>query len=88
MPIKKVIDTSDWTLEQFAEMEGAEIEEFCRDLLSLHQHRGYSVSEEFDKAIENEIAAQLARFKTEASIIEREVEIPAKIRKEIEFEWL
>ena len=75
-------------LSEYVDLEGTELGEYCNSLLLMRDHHpSHGMSDEFDAAINKEIAEQLAAFKKYSRIVERNEEvIETRIYKELE--WL
>ena len=74
--------SNDLELEDYANLEGTEYGEYCRQLVRIRQfNTDYGMGEEFSVALEKEIYDRLAYFeehaviKTETKTFTREVEI-------------
>ena len=68
----------------YACLEGSEIGELCGVLELIYRFRSYYLSNNFEKAIENEIKAQLLNFKEHTNIIEEKITTERNTK---ELEW-
>lgn len=70
-------------LQKFAELENTELGELWASLIAVAYHSEYA-SDDFAKALENEIDAQLDHCKKHATIVEEEETFTRKV---VSLEW-
>ena len=83
---KKVTTTDCEELEEYVEIEGTELGEYC-DLLLQLRHCDSFMGGELSAALNKEIKEQLSNFKEFSRIVERSEEVKQTIKIK-ELEWI
>lgn len=74
-------------LTEYLNIDYSEQTELCEHLIGLLNYLDYT-SDDFRKAVEDEIKYQLNQYQTHSKIVEEETVIPEKVIKNKSLEWL